>query len=193
MKILKSKTNPVYIAVLLGSIAFASSGKAAMITPPLNTFVLTNTSADGLVDIANNGLSFVLTGGNTGSGIPGNTDFTTTAQSAGTVQFPYSYSSLDTPGNDIAGYLLGKTRFALADADGLSGSASFTLSAGQTYGWYVSTLDNTGEPGILTVAFSPGSPVPEPADFALTFLGVATLAITRSRWIRAQSYQKEAK
>ncbi len=196
MRFLRLKTRPVCVAALLGGVAFASSGKASLITPQLNTFVLTNTNADGSVAIAKDGLSFFLTGGNTGSGdigIPGITDFTVTAQSAGTVQFNYSYASLDTPGNDNAGYLLGTTRFQLADTDGQSGSRSFTTTPGQRYGWYVITLDNQGEPGILNVAFSPGSPVPEPADFGLTLTGIAAFAVIRSRLTRARGNEREAK
>lgn len=197
MRLLQVKIIRVCVAAVLGGVAFSSSGQASLITPPLNTFLLSNTSADGAVDIAKDGLSFDLTGGNTGSGIPGTTDFTVVAQSAGTVQFSFYYASLDSPGNDIAGYLLGKTLFPLANTGGQSGTGSFMISPGQMYGWYVNTLDNTGEPGILTVAVPPGipaSPTPEPADFVLTLAGIAALAVTRSRLAGTWEYcKKEAK
>ncbi len=169
-------------ASLLASFAFAASGNAATITPNLNTFTLTNTSADGAVSISPNGSAFVLTGGNTGSGLPGFTDFTSTALLAGTVQFNYSYSSLDLAGFDVGGYLLGNTRFALADTDGQSGSASFNTSVGQVYGWYVSTLDNTGEPGVLNISLSSASnTVPEPAESAMMLSGMVALALMSRR------------
>jgi hypothetical protein len=170
---------PVLTAMLLGGIAFSSSAKAATINPSLNQFILTNTSADGSVDISNNGLSFVLIGGNTGSGVFGTTDFTSLAQNTGTVEFHYSYASFDTPGFDFAGYLLGNTRVQLAGIDGEAGLGSFSVSSGQSYGWYVNTLDNTGEPGSLTVTFTPvaSTPAPEPAGFAFALIGSAALVV----------------
>jgi hypothetical protein len=172
---------PILIRMLLLGVACSSGATAAIINPPLTQFKLTNTSADGSVSIANDGLSFVLTGGNTGSGLPGTTEFTVLAQNPGTVEFVYSYSSLDpSPGFDIAGYLLGSTRVPLAGTDGESGFWNFSVGAAQTYGWYIDTLDNTGEPGILTVTFAPSvSAAPEPAGVALTLTGIAAFAATR--------------
>ena len=94
--------------------------------------------------------------------------------------FQYLYVAFDTPGFDSAGYLLGSTRVSLADTDGEGGAGSFSVAAGQKYGWYVSTLDNTGEPGILTVTFTPSdSAVPEPSGLALGLIGVTALTIAR--------------
>lgn len=178
---------PVITWVMLLGVAFSSGSKATVISPPLNQFMLTNTSADGSIDIASDGFSFVLTGGNSGSGLPGTTDFTVSAQNAGTVEFSYSYASNDLPGFDIAGYLLGITRVPLADTDGESGLGSFSAGAGQTYGWYISTLDNTGEPGILTVTFtSTTSTVPEPAGSTFALTGIAALAVNRLLLIRTR-------
>lgn len=174
---------PALTELLLLGLALSLSANAAVINPPLNEFTLTNTAADGSIGIASGGLSFVLTGGNTGSGVPGTTDFTVSAQIPGTVEFFYSYTTLDpSPGFDFAGYLLGGTRVPLADSNGESGFGSFLVGAGQTYGWFVSTLDNTGEPGILTVTFTPAaSPVPEPAGFAFALTGIAVLAVNMLR------------
>ena len=171
---------PALMGMVLLGIALSPSVRAAVIIPSLTDFMLTNTDADGSVIIASDGLSFVLTGGNTGSGDPGTTDFTTLAPSAGLVDFRYFYMAFDTPGFDSGGYLLGTTRVSLADADGEGGTGSFSVSAGQKYGWYVSTADNTGEPGILTVTFAPpDATVPEPAGLALGLIGVVALTIYR--------------
>src|SRR5689334_15429739 len=80
-----------------------------IITPPLSSLVLQNVDAHGTVTIAPDGLSFVLTGGNTGSGISGETDFTGTSNSTGLLSFEWSYSSADHPGFDAAGYFLGNS------------------------------------------------------------------------------------
>jgi hypothetical protein len=166
-------------ALLLGLTMVSSASAGSIITPILSSFDLVNTSADGTVAIALDGLSFVLTGGNTGSGLSGTTNFTATATTPGLVQFQYSYASLDTPGADNAGYLLDSDQIQLADTDGTSGTASFSVSTGQLYGWWVDTEDNTGEPGILTVTFPASSPVPEPDSVALIVTGLAVLAIVK--------------
>src|SRR5579864_9634721 len=69
-------------------------------------FTLTNQSADGFATPSADGLTLVLTGGNDGSGLPGTTDLTTTALYSGLVAFDFSYSTLDQPGLDGAGYLV---------------------------------------------------------------------------------------
>src|ERR1019366_7548895 len=89
---------PFTWALFFGIALVPRATAAFLITPQLTSFELTNTLADGSVVISNDGLSFVLTGGNTGSGLTGFTDFTTVAQSTGLEQFQYSYSSLDIPG-----------------------------------------------------------------------------------------------
>jgi hypothetical protein len=180
-KILTAAKSKVVLLTFLTLVsALSSRVTAAVITPPLSSFGLTNTSADGTVDVGADHLSFTLTGGNTGSGLPGSTDFFTVSQTSGLVEFQYSYSSLDTPGFDSAGYRVGNIRTQLSFTDGESGFASLTVSAGQTYGWWVDTSDNTGEPGILSVSFSPAvtPATPEPASFLLLLAGFAVAAIT---------------
>jgi hypothetical protein len=182
---------PVFMSVLLLAFALPSGATGAVINLPLRQFILTNTSADGSIYVANDGLSFVLTGGNTGSGQPGITDFTVSAQNAVTVEFFYSYASLDLPGFDAAGYVVGSTRVPLTDTNGTSGVGSFSAGSGQTYGWYVSTADNAGEPGILTVTFTPtASAVPEPAGFLFVLTGISVFSVNRRLLIRTR-YCKE--
>jgi hypothetical protein len=171
-----AKSKVVLLTFLIFVGALSSRVTAAVLTPPLSSFGLTNTSADGSVDVGSDNLSFTLTGGNTGSGLPGSTDFFTVSQTSGLVEFQYSYSSFDLPGFDSAGYRVGNIRTQLSFTDGESGFASLTVSAGQIYGWWVDTADNTGEPGILSVSFSPAiTPAPEPASFVLLFAGFAAV------------------
>ena len=179
------------------SLAIAPSAKAAFIGDyALNRFQLTNTNADGSVFTPDGGLSIVLTGGNSGSGLPGMTDFVGTATAAGTVQFHYSYSALDFPGFDFAGYLLSGAFTQVANTDGQSGNATFTVTPGLRFGFRVGTADNTGEPGILTLSnFSApsgaGSSVPEPATAPLVCVVVAATSLA-SRW-RARRLQRGRK
>ena len=147
----------------------------------LNQFTLANTNADGFVSTPDNGLTAVLTGGNNGSGLPGTTDLLTTATGTGTVAFHYTYSALDFPGFDYAGYLVDSAFMQLADTDGQSGDATFTVTAGQMFGFRVGTLDNSGEPGILTISnFSApsggGGAVPEPGTALILCTGLAVAA-----------------
>jgi hypothetical protein len=184
---------------LVFSVAFVSQGNASLITPNLNLFVLNNIDSDGSVLVLDQ-VSFLLTGGNTGSGIPGRTEFSGISPIAGLLQFQYSYASNDYPGFDFGGYLLGGSRFQLADTDGaacnnlggVSCVVAIPVAAGEAYGWYVDTFDNLGEPGVLTVSLitGPGSTAPEPAGLALVLIGLAAMAVRRLRSIRAQACEE---
>ncbi|MCU1237531.1 MAG: hypothetical protein JWP63_5498, partial [Candidatus Solibacter sp.] len=127
------------------------------------------------------GLSVTLTGGNNGSGLTGFTDLSATATQAGLIAFQYMYASLDLPGFDWAGYFVGALFTQLADTDGDSGTASFPVALGDTFGFRVVTFDNTQEPGVFTVSdFS--SDVPEPCSLPLVAAALAaTISIGRRR------------
>jgi hypothetical protein len=186
----------VYVVVL--ALCMLSPARAGLIGDyaPSN-FQLVNTGADGFSVFASGGMALVLTGGNTGSGLAGTTDLTTVAAGTGTVSFQYSYSSLDFPGADSAGYLLNGTYFQLASIDGICGTAlcpgtaQFAVSAGARFGWRIETADNIGEPGILTVtqfnAPSATQNVPEPSSMPILLsLAVAAMADKFRRRCRKQ-------
>src|SRR5579863_2117130 len=139
-------------------------------------FVLINTNADGSLAVLNSN-TIQLTGGNNGSDQPGTTDFVILAPATGLVSFDWSYSSLDTPTFDNAGYVINAIFTQLADTNGEAGQAAFQVSTGDIFGFRAGTVDNTGEPGILTVTNfdAPGatSPVPEPGCLPLIFLAAA--------------------
>jgi len=150
---------------------------------PLADFTLTNSPNSILTDgfVMMSGSSIVLTGGNSGSGEPGTTDLVTTAAQAGLIQFDYSYSSLDLPKLDYAGYLLNGTFVQLADTDGESGFVQFNVSLGEPFGFWVATVDNQGEPGILTVS-SADAAAPEPRTGLMLVIGIAGI-LSCHRWI----------
>jgi hypothetical protein len=164
----------------------------------LSNFTLTNSDAvggisgtDGSAMSPDGGLSIILTGGNSGSGLPGMTDLVTDAAAFGLVRFQYSYSTLDSPGNDFAGYLLGNTFFQLSGADGdckgeaCPGMVQFPVSIGERFGFRVETVDNQGEPGVLTIsnftASAGSTDAPEPGTGpVILFVLVAALG---GRWL----------
>jgi hypothetical protein len=165
--------------------SFAPAAKAAFLFDfaPQNSFSLVNTNADGSVIVQSN--SIMLTGGNNGGGDPGTTDFVATAVSSGTLAFNWSYSTLDLPGFDFAGFILNGNFCSLAQMDGDSGTSSssacnFHINTGQSFGFRVGTADNQGEPGILTVTAAATSAVPEPGT-ASTLLLVTGITVAARR------------
>lgn len=167
---------------------------------------------NGTATTSDGGQTIVLTGGNGGSGFAGTTDLFINAIASGIVQFNWSYSSSDpsstaydplsldyllgcgqySPSSpqftgpcDDGGYLLDGNYTQLADDShqGL-GQVTFSVTAGETFGFAVNTVDNTGGAGILTISdFS--APVPEPS-FPAVLLGL-TAAIAGAQRRRARS------
>lgn len=146
---------------------------------PQSSFQLINTAADGSVVTQSNG--FVLTGGNTGSGLPGSTDYVATATQGGVVNFTWLYASADQPTFDFSGYLLNSNFFPLADTNGESGIGGFSIQTGDQYGFRVGTADNTGERGILTVTSAPMTTAPEPGTAAMLLTGIGLTFLIRRR------------
>lgn len=176
-----------YCALILTAIAPAPAKGGFVGDYALANFTLTNTKLNLADPTAPNGTvalllpdSAVLTGSNTGSALePGaTTDLTIASKGTGEVRFNWLYSSLDDPEFDIAGYLLGGVFEAFADSNGQFGLAIFQVTLGQTFGFRVRTLDNAGEPGVLTIRnfTAPGaapSAVPEPSALSLTLMTLA--------------------
>ena len=177
----------VFCCVLALTGAFAREAQAALIGAFQN-FTLTNsTFANGDAETFDGGLSLLFTGPNDGSGEPGMTDLTATVASAGLFQFDYIYSSLDDPGFDFAGYVLNGGFFWLADTDGQSGTISLPVIGGDNVGFRIGTVDNLGEPGVMTITdFSSPALVeaPEPGCFWLVLIAMAGGIGVRKRLVR---------
>ncbi len=130
------------------------------------------------------------------------TDWTATAVASGLVTFDYSYFSLDIDpinppsGNDFAGYILGNTFVQLADISGQSGQGSFAVTLGQTFGFRVGTIDNQGEPGILSIsnftAPGGGAAVPEPGTLSLAMISLGLIGVGVSKRKRAMNSRRNS-
>jgi len=100
---------------------------------------------DGSINTGGAPASISLTGPDNGGGDQ-NTDFTITAPSAGTVSFDWAYASTDEAARyDPFGYLLNGT-FTRIISDGgdvnQSGSASFSVLAGDVFGFRQNSTDS---------------------------------------------------
>ena len=182
----------VLVLVLIGMMSdLHLTANAASIPYPLSGFSLENINADGSIASLNGGLSALLTGGNNGSGLEGTTDFITTATMTSTILVHFIYASLDAPGFDAAGYLIGSSFSQFADADGQFGTATFSVVSGETFGFRVLTLDNTSEPGLLTISsFATG--VPEPRNLFLMSTALILIEVRRRRRPCTQVYRRKS-
>jgi len=146
------------------------------------TFTITNSESDGSASVSSDGSTLTITGPNDGSGLPGTTDVTTTAPAAGTVSFQWSFTSLDAPGFDAAGYLLAGTDTQLSANPGDTGLTQISVTAGEDFGFEASSSDNTGEPGILTISAltvpQGSTATPEPANWLLILCGIGAMVLS---------------
>jgi hypothetical protein len=178
----KAPRRVLWSTLILGLLLAAPAKAGLLGYYALGNWTLTNTPfTDGFVTSPDDGLSMIITGGNSGSGLPGTTDFFISALAAGIVRFDYSYSSLDVlpPGCDPvacddAGTLLnGVFTLRADDLQQRFGTAIFSVRQGDLFGFRVETADNSGEPGVLAISnFS--APVPEPGNLPIVM--VATIA-----------------
>jgi hypothetical protein len=144
-----------------------------------------NVNGKGSVMTPDGGMSIVLSGPNNGSGLGGSTELMSPATGAALVEFDWSYSTLDDPGFELAGYILGAQFFELSSTNGDFGIGSISAMASQNFGFAVVTIDNTGAPGILTISnfdVVPGSDAantPEPGTLTLLPVGLAILFVCK--------------
>jgi hypothetical protein len=179
----KGATIWLFCAVMASGFTLAPQARADFLGYyDFNNFTQSSTS-DGSAYTPDSGLTVVVVGGNSGSGLPGTTTLLINAPASGTVQFDYLYNSLDSPTFDSAGYVLNGVYSQLANADGQSGDVSFSVNAGDSFGFEVWTADNLGEPGIVTVSNfnapaegADSSNAPEPGTVSMFVLAGGVVA-----------------
>ena len=139
--------------------------------------------ANGSIVTNDGGLTAVFTGPNDGSGFAGADDLTITAASPGIVHFDYLYSCDDLLGYDEAGFFYQNIYYDLAFLDGQSGTLNLPVLAGESISLELSTTDNLGGPGTLTISdfTSPQLVAPEPGSFGLVLIAVGLVASWRGR------------
>jgi len=141
---------------------------------PVN-WTLTTNGGSGSVNTSGAPTSITLEGSDDGAG--NSTDFTTLAVGDGLVSFSWDYRTFDDFAfNDPFGYLRNGTFTKLTDdfLRAQSGSASFSVLAGQTFGFRAATLNGGGGAGLATITSfeAPGgsAAVPEPGTWAAAAL-----------------------
>lgn len=140
---------------------------------------------DGSIDTSGAPASITLTGANDGGGNQ-NTDFTIAAPTAGTVSFDWSYTTTDIAFYDPFGYLLNGAFTQLTDDGGSSnqsGSASFSVLAGDMFGFRQNSLDSCCGRASTTISNFNGPIAPASVPGPLPILGVGA-AFAYSRRLR---------
>jgi len=174
------KKTILMLALMAGLLSSAGTTQAALIVgfqgpyAPVN-WTLTTNRGDGSVDTSGAPGSITLQGSNNGAG--NSTDFTTLAVGDGLVSFSWDYSTIDEYSfYDPFGYLLDGTftQLTVDFSRNQSGSASFSVLAGQTFGFRAATVDAGGGSAQSTISSfeAPGgsAAVPEPGTWAAAAL-----------------------
>ncbi|WP_298115869.1 hypothetical protein, partial [Flavobacterium sp.] len=144
------------IVVLTGTTPLTtSSGFTGAFAPANWNFV--NTNANGSVNTAAAPASIAITGGNNGSGSAGNSNYTIVVPTSGNISFNWNYTTTDGANWDRPRILINGTPTVLtgyntSGSTSQSGTMTVPVTAGQTFGFNVFTLDNSF--GAATVTFS---------------------------------------
>ena len=163
---------------------FALAGLAANADA---AYVFSNDNAgDG--SISGSYPAFTITGSDNDSGWD-TAFYLQTFTASQVVTFTWQYASLDSGGPvyDPAGWFINGTENQLSvngdPGTTSSGTLTYTVSAGDVFGWYVFSTDSTGGAGMLAVNEDlalpppppPPPPIPEPGNAALLMAGLAAL------------------
>lgn len=184
------------LGLMTAGLASATLGLAATPAQALTQFAgdyapanwTQSIGGDGLIDTSGAPASIILKGANDYSGNDVNTDFTIAAPTAGLVSFNWSFLSDDDAQYDPFGYLVGGVFTKLTDDSGAmlipqSGTASFSVLAGQFFGFRQNSTDSKYGRASTTISNFNGPTAPASVPGPLPILGVGA-AFAYSRRLR---------
>jgi hypothetical protein len=160
---------------------------------PANWTLSNDNGGDGY-QVVNSSTSVSVYGANNGGGgdfiaqeVGSNyTAFTITAPTTGTVDVSWLYNTYDCCGSywDPAGYTINGAYYQLTVSNenaGVSqmGDVSFWVNQGDTFGFYVYSVDSCCGAGEITI--SPTAAIPEPSTVGYLLSGLAALWFARRR------------
>ncbi|HWR54771.1 MAG TPA: PEP-CTERM sorting domain-containing protein [Bryobacteraceae bacterium] len=170
-----------FVVFALAPAAWASPIRFTGEFDPAN-WTLTLAASNGGVDVSGAPL-FITVLGTDGydDAVAGDTEYTITVPQDISLTFWWQYATHDRDGAryDPAGYVLNGGRIQLSgNQGGISqwGEVSLDLTAGDTFGFWVSSDDNLYGPAEMTV-----SGVPEPATVAVVGLGLLAIGFLRRK------------
>lgn len=167
------------------TLAFGTCALAGFAANASAAYVFSN-DGPGDGSISGSYPAFTITGSNNGTD-EDTALYLQTFTTSQVVTFTWQYASLDDTGTnfDPAGWYLNgvETQLSLNGDPGTtsSGTFSWTVNAGDVFGWYVFSLDSVGGAGMLAVNQDlpppppPPPAIPEPHDAALMMAGLAAL------------------
>lgn len=146
-------------AVLFAAAGLATAANAQVIMGFQGPFDPANWTeakpGNSSVDWTNAPDCVTIIGNDDGSGLAADTFISIIAPDDAIVCFDWTYFSSDVGDWDSGGYHINNNPIQLADNDTHgSGSASFPVNAGNTFGWYVHSRDSGFGPGVLETATS---------------------------------------
>jgi len=190
----------------MGSILSRAMGAAllvacsTLVAPAHAAWTLENTNGgdgtldpiDPINDVPFQQYSWVLTGSDLelDEDVGTLTTITDTALADGPLTFSYFYFTTDeSPFYDPAGYFINDQLFQFTDDCGCSpfqyATIELNVHAGDTFGFYINSIDNIGGPAFLFVAPGEVTPAflsaPEPASWAMMAAGFGLIGATRRR------------
>ena len=177
----------------------SSNGSPPVTNADYSCFKINDVACAENVDAVSGAVDVVgSVGGQTGGGTAGSSRTTTLTITNGAqssvLSFNWALATLTTPGatNQIVSYLIGSTETALSSTDGDFGFlTNISLAAGETFGFRVSTTDNSGDYGVLSITNFTASSGPASVPGPLPLAGAAA-AFGWSRRLRGRIAQSSS-